>query len=76
MANIDRQIPVQILKEIIANPLQAIKDPHGTQALMYYAQIWKNGKLYNAEVLYDSATNTILHFLYSRESLGPLGKVK
>ena len=76
MADINRTMPVQILREIITNPIQAIKDPQGTSALMYYAQLWKNGKLYNAEVLYDSASNTILHFLYSRESLGPLAKVK
>lgn len=56
--------------------MHVIKNPRGTTALRYFSQIWKNGKLYNAEVVYDSATNEILHFLYDQRALGPLPKVK
>ena len=72
----NRAIPINILNEIIQNPLTVMNDSQGTLAQMYYGQIWKNGKLYNAEVLYDKANNTIMHFLYSREELGPLSKIK
>lgn len=27
---------------------------------------------YNLEVLYDKKTNTIMHFKYTREAIGPL----
>ena len=27
-------------------------------------KIWKNGRLYNLEILYDKATNAIWHFKY------------
>jgi hypothetical protein len=76
MATKSRMIPIQILKEIIENPLAIAKDPQGTNALMYYSQMWKDGKLYNVEVLYDKSTNQIMHFLYKQEGLGPLQRIK
>jgi hypothetical protein len=47
-------------------------DPGGSNALMYYSPMWKNGKVYNFEVLYDQTTNSIWHFKYTRKALGPL----
>ncbi|MDQ8734836.1 S8 family serine peptidase [Paenibacillus sp. LHD-38] len=31
---------------------------------------------YNLEVLYDSASNTVYHFEYTRDAIGPLGAIK
>lgn len=70
-----RTIPIQILNEIIKAPVAVVKDPRGTASLMYYAQMWKNGKHYNVEVLYDKTTNTIWHFLYDSQAMGPLPKI-
>ena len=75
MEEASRRIPLAVLDEIIKNPMHITKDPRGTSALKYFSQIWKNGKLYNAEVVYDKATNEILHFLYDQRALGPLPKV-
>lgn len=58
-----RQIPVQILIEAIKQGTPA-PDPQGNAAIMYYIEMSRNGKTYILEVLYDKATNTILHFLY------------
>ncbi len=68
-------IPIQILMDIIKAPMAVVKDPRGTEALMYYSQMSKNGKLYNVEVLYDKVTNTIMHFKYSREAMVPLSLI-
>lgn len=76
MTEMHRRIPIQILNDIIQAPISIAPDPRGsTNALMYYAKMWKNGKQYNVEVLYDKATNQIMHFLYTNEALGPLPKV-
>ncbi|WP_339098745.1 hypothetical protein A5821_002647 [Enterococcus sp. 7F3_DIV0205] len=74
MANPDRAVPVQTLKEAIkvGTPMP---DPRGSSATMYYSEIYINGKKYNFEVLYDKATNTIYHFKYDRRPLGPLPAV-
>ncbi len=51
-------------------------DPRRTlSANMYYSHFWKNGKCYNAEVLYDEIANKISHFKYTQKALGPLDKV-
>lgn len=76
MEDTNRTIPIQTLDDIIKFPISVTKDPQGTSALMYYSQLWKDGKLYNVEVLYDQTSNTIMHFLYTRESLGSLTKLK
>jgi RHS repeat-associated protein len=71
-----RMIPVQTLDDIIKAPMAVVKDPRGaTNAMMHYSQMWKNGKLYNVEVLYDNATNTIMHFQYGRDAMGPFLKI-
>jgi hypothetical protein len=76
MEEVERMIPVQMLDEIIKNPIAVIKDPRGaTDGLMHYAHMWKNGKNYNVEVLYDKATNVISHFKYSQKAMGPLSKM-
>lgn len=76
MDDAGRMIPVQTIDDIIKAPLSVVKDPQGTNALMHYSQMWKNGKLYNAEVLYDKATNTIMHFKYTQKPLGSLPAIK
>lgn len=47
-------------------------DPQGTKAIMYYTVMYKNNQAYNLEVLYDKASNTVLHFIYTRDPLGNL----
>ena len=50
----------QAIKEKVCVP-----DPKGTtSAFMYYTKMYKSGKPYTLEVLYDEASNTILHFMY------------
>jgi hypothetical protein len=71
-----RRVPMQILNNIIKFPTAVVKDPKGaSNAIMYYSQIWKNKKLYNAEVLYDTSSNTIMHFRYSKDPMGPLKQI-
>lgn len=47
-------------------------DPRGASATMYYTTMYKNGKMYNLEVLYDEVTNTVYHFKYVRKARGNL----
>ena len=63
MNNPGRFVPVQTLIQAIKEG-RARPDPQGTKATMYTIEMFKNGKGYNLEVLYDKASNTILHFLY------------
>ena len=65
MADPNRYVPVSILDETIKHPTMTLADPQGTNATMYYSTIERNNKSYNLEVLYDSKTNTIMHFKYS-----------
>ena len=58
-----RFVPIQILEQAIKSS-KGIPDPRGSRALMYTVEMWKNGKVYKLEVLYDKATNTIWHFKY------------
>jgi hypothetical protein len=74
MNNPKRSLPVSILKNTIKNS-KGLLDPRGTKALMYYVRITRNRKKYNLEVLYDKATNTIMHFKYSRDAMGPLKEI-
>lgn len=72
-----RMVPMYILKSVLKAPLHVLKDPQGaSEALMYYARMWKNGKLYNIEVLYHGARREIMHFVYSRDQLGPLSRIR
>ncbi len=64
MANPGRAVPVQILKQAIKGS-KGLADPRGSRALMHTTEMFKNGKAYNLEVLYDKATNSIWHFKYS-----------
>ena len=63
MENAARHVPVQVLIDAIKNGV-ASPDPQGTSAMMYTIEMVRNGKTYVLEVLYDKATNTIMHFLY------------
>ncbi len=76
MDEVGRQIPVYILSDVLNNPLHILKDPQGTSAKMYYSRMERNGKLYNVEVLYNQETNTIWHFKYSQDPIGPLSSTK
>jgi len=58
-----RFVPVQTLIQAIKDG-GARPDPQGTKAIMYTIEMYKKGRGYNLEVLYDKASNTILHFLY------------
>ena len=76
MNEVGRRIPLHTLDDIIKSATAITKDPQGApNAMMYYSKMWKNGKLYNAEVLYDPVTNNILHFQYTQKTIGPLPKV-
>ena len=74
MDNPARHVPVQILKEAIKHGT-AMNDPRGSDALMYYINMYRNGSKFNLEVLYDSTTNTIYHFEYARKAMGPLVEI-
>ncbi|MBQ8038375.1 MAG: hypothetical protein IJ274_00625 [Lachnospiraceae bacterium] len=65
MENSARHVPVQILQEAISVGVST-SDPRGTSAIMYTTPMYKNGNLYNLEVLYGAETNTIYHFMYTR----------
>lgn len=71
-----RRVPLNIIDEVIKNPQVVTLDPEGTNALKYFSTIYKNGKPYNIEVLYDKSNNTIYHFLFSPKTLGPLPPIK
>jgi hypothetical protein len=76
MYEVERRIPMHILDKVIKSPMAIVKDPRGaSNAMMHYSQVWKNGRLYNVEVLYEKTTNTISHFRYSRDPMGPLKKI-
>jgi hypothetical protein len=36
---------------------------------LYYLKVYINTKSYNLEVLYDSASNSIFHFKYTRDAI-------
>ncbi|MDE7062753.1 MAG: hypothetical protein K2O73_05865 [Lachnospiraceae bacterium] len=71
MGEIGRQVPMQTLQDAIRYG-EAMPDPRGSSAIMYYTTMNKNGKMYNLEVLYDEATNTVYHFEYARKAMGNL----
>ncbi len=75
MEQAGRYVPIQTLKSAIRFG-QEMPDPQGTSAKMYYTVMYKNQKEYNLEVLYNKSTNTVLHFMYTRDSLGPLQSKK
>lgn len=70
-----RQLPMQTLQDAIRNG-EALPDPRGSNATMYYNTMIKNGKKYNLEVLYDSITNKVYHFEYARKAMGNLLEIK
>ena len=75
MDNPKRAVPVEILKDAIAYGSPA-HDPDGSNATMYYTTMYRNGKKYNLEVLYDSETGMILHFQYTPKAIGNLPKIE
>jgi RHS repeat-associated protein len=75
MENPGRFVPVQTLQDAIRST-KGLADPKGSEALMHYTEMFKNGKQYNLEVLYGKATNTVYHFKYTQEAIGPLKAIK
>ncbi|MGE5340870.1 MAG: RHS repeat domain-containing protein, partial [Candidatus Omnitrophota bacterium] len=74
LKNPDRSVPIQILEQ--AMKTKGFPDPQGSKALMYYARIYRNGKLYNLEVLYEKSKNMIYHFEYTDKAAGPFPPTK
>ena len=65
-----RQVPIKTLQDAIKYS-EALPDTRGWRATMT-----KNGKLYNLEVLYDKASNTVYHSEYARKAMGNLPQIK
>ena len=65
MGESGRYVPMQILQDGITYGT-ATADPQGSNATMYYSNMYKNGTQYNLEVLYNTDTNTIYHYMYYR----------
>ena len=63
-----RLVPIQTLQDAIRYG-EVIPAPRGSNATMYYTTIYKNGKMYNLEVLYDEISNTVYHFEYARKAM-------
>ena len=63
MANPGRYVPLSLMDDVIRNT-KGFAVPQGSNALMYYSKMYKNGKAYNLEILYDRASNSIWHFKY------------
>lgn len=75
MRNPDRFVPVHTLRDAILGGIKR-NDPRGTPAKMCYTIMYKNGKKYNLEVLYNFLDNRIYHFQYSQKALGPLPRIR
>jgi hypothetical protein len=75
MAESGRKVPIQIMDNVLKTT-KGFPYPGGSNALMHYSTMWKNGKLYNLEILYDKASNSIWHFKYTQDALGPLPLIK
>lgn len=75
MAEPARHVPMQTLQDAIRYG-NSMPDPRGSQATMYYITMSKFEKMYNLEVLYDKASNTVLHFKYSTSAMGNLPAIK
>ena len=71
MENPGRFVPTQTLQDAIKST-KGVADPRGSNAMMHYTTMTKNGQTYNLEVLYDKATNTVYHFEYTRKAIGNL----
>ena len=71
MGESGRQVPIQTLQDAIRYG-EAMPDPRGSNTTMYYTTMYKNGKMYNLEVLYDEISNTVYHFEYARKAMGNL----
>ena len=65
MSEAARKVPIQKLEKAIKNG-KAARDTRGSKAIMYTTDMWKNGKKYKLEVLYDWSKRMILHFKYYR----------
>ena len=65
MSEAARKVPIQMLEKAIKYG-RAARDTRGSKAIMYTIDMWKNGKKYKLEVLYDWSKRMILHFKYYR----------
>ncbi len=71
MENPSRFVPMQTLQDAIKST-KSVPDPRGSNAMMHYTTMTKNGQTYNLEVLYNEATNTVYHFEYTKKAIGDL----
>jgi RHS repeat-associated protein len=70
----NRTVAMSDLQRAIRTP--GVPDPQGTPgATAHYSTILRNGNAYNLKVVYNSQTNTILHFHFSRDAMGGLPKI-
>ncbi|MEK4297356.1 RHS repeat domain-containing protein [Paenibacillus sp. FSL R5-0914] len=72
MENPSRFVPVQTLTSAIKYGKE-MDDEKGSAAKMFYTVMYKNDQAYNLEVLYDKASNTVFHFLYTRNEIERAG---
>jgi LysM repeat protein len=70
MKNSSRYVPVQMQRATIGG--KAYPDPGGSTAKAYYSRMYRNGKMYNLQVVYHRQSNTVYHFHYTKRALGPL----
>lgn len=66
---------MQILIDAIEST-EGVADPQGSSALMHYTTMFKNGIMYNLEVLYDEGTNTVYHLKYTQAATGNLPAIR
>jgi RHS repeat-associated protein len=72
MENASRFVPVQTLISAIKYGKE-MDDARGSTAKMFYTVMYKNGQAYNLEVLYDKGSNTVFHFVYTRDAITRAG---
>jgi hypothetical protein len=76
MADPARYVPIEILRDVIKTT-KGSPDPRGAaDALVYYSPFFKDGKMYNLKVVYNTVTNTIYHFHFTVDALGFLPKIQ
>jgi Subtilase family len=73
MLDVARQIPTQVLEQIIQWTRYA--DPGWSSAWAYYWIMTKNNNNYNVKVIYDEMNNKILHFHYTTDAVWPLPNI-
>lgn len=63
-ANPARQVPLRILSEAILTGRRMPDPQNAAGAVKIVSEMYRNGKIYNLEVIYHESSKTILHFLF------------